>query len=290
MNSHPMTPAPSQTDKAMRFRDLHAGPVGFVMPNPWDPGSARLLASLGFQALASTSAGFAFSRGLPDGQVPRQAMMQHLAELAAATTLPVSADLGDGFALSPDDVAACILDAAQAGVVGGSIEDSTGDPSAPIRELGLSVDRVRAAVDAARSLPFPFTVTARAENHFVGVPDLADTIRRLQAFQEAGADVLFAPGLARREDIAAVLGAVDRPVNVLVGVPGMALSASDLMDMGVSRISVGGSLARAALGALMRAATELHDHGTTQYASSAMRGSDLNQLFAQSTPEARLYR
>jgi len=277
---HTSSAQATQTEKALRFQALHAAGSGFIIPNPWDPGSARLLASLGFQALATTSAGFAFSRGLPDGEVPRDLMMQHLAELCASTDLPISADLLDGFGPQPSDVASCIIDAAKQGVVGGSIEDSTGDSNAPIMGLSQAVERVAAAVEAARSLPFPFTLTARAENHVAGIADLDDTIRRLLAFQEAGADVLFAPGLARREDIAEVLKAVDRPLNVLIGVPGMSLNGQELLDMGVRRISVGGSLARAALGALVSAAMELRDQGTTGYNQSAMRGAELNKLFS----------
>lgn len=270
----------TQLEKARRFQALHENAGGFVIPNPWDAGSARLLESLGFSALASTSAGLAFSKGLPDGAVSREAVMQHLAEMALATSLPISADLGDGFGCQPKDAARCIADAAQAGVVGGSIEDTDGRSNAPILEFELAVERIAAAVEAARALPFPFTLTARSENYFVGVPDLDDTIRRLHAFQEAGADVLFAPGLVRREDIAEVLRSVDRPLNVLIGIPGMQLSVAELIDMGVRRISVGGSLARAALAALVRAATELRECGTTSYAQSAMRGADLNALFA----------
>jgi 2-methylisocitrate lyase-like PEP mutase family enzyme len=230
---HTSSAQATQTEKALRFQALHAAGSGFIIPNPWDPGSARLLASLGFQALATTSAGFAFSRGLPDGEVPRDLMMQHLAELCASTDLPISADLLDGFGPQPGDVARCIIDAAKQGVVGGSIEDSTGDAGAPVMGFNQAVERVAAAVEAARSLPFPFTLTARAENHFAGIANLDDTIRRLLAYQDAGADVLFAPGLARREDIAEVLKAVDRPLNVLIGVPGMSLNAQELLDMGV---------------------------------------------------------
>jgi 2-methylisocitrate lyase-like PEP mutase family enzyme len=277
---HTSSAQATQTEKALRFQALHAAGSGFIIPNPWDPGSARLLASLGFQALATTSAGFAFSRGLPDGEVPRDLIMQHLAELCASTDLPISADLLDGFGPQPSDVASCIIDAAKQGVVGGSIEDSTGDAGAPVMGFNQAVERVASAVQAARSLPFPFTLTARAENHFAGIANLDDTIRRLLAYQDAGADVLFAPGLARREDIAEVLKAVDRPLNVLIGVPGMSLNGQELLDMGVRRISVGGSLARAALGALVSAATELRDQGTTGYNQSAMVGAELNKLFS----------
>lgn len=273
----------TQLEKALRFKALHESEKGFVIPNPWDAGSARLLESLGFSALASTSAGLAFSKGLPDGAVSREAVLQHLNEMSLATDLPISADLVDGFGRHPHEAARCIIDAAQAGVVGGSIEDSGGQSEAPILDFELAVERVAAAVEAARTLPFPFTLTARAENYFVGTPDLDDTIRRLRAFQEAGADVLFAPGLVRREDIAEVLRSINRPLNVLIGIPGMQLSVAELVDMGVRRISVGGSLARAALGALVRAATELREYGTASYAQSAIRGSELNALFAATT-------
>lgn len=274
--------------KAQQFWQLHQGPGCFVIPNPWDVGSARLLASLGFQALASTSAGLAFSLGQPDQSVTREVLLAHLAALSAATELPVSADLEDGYADTPEGVAQTIRLAAAAGVVGGSIEDASGDEGAPLYELPQAVERVRAAVEAARALPHRFTLTARAENHVVGRPDLADTIARLQAYQEAGADVLYAPGLTRREDIATLLREVQRPVNVLISVPGMSLSVQALADMGVRRISVGGSLARAAYGEFLRAATELRDLGSTGYARSAASAQQLNQCFsAYAPPRAR---
>ncbi|MEO6030923.1 MAG: isocitrate lyase/phosphoenolpyruvate mutase family protein [Burkholderiaceae bacterium] len=275
---------PLQADKAKALRALHQATEAFVIPNPWDVGSARLLAGLGFKALASTSAGFAFSRGRPDNAVPREQVMAHLAELAAATDLPVSADLENGFGDAPEEAAQTIRLAAQAGVVGGSIEDSTGRAADPLYARAFAVERVRAAVDASRSLQFPFTLTARAENFFVGKPDLADTIARLQAYQEAGADVLYAPGLSRAEDIATVLREVDRPLNVLIGVPGMTLGVKELSDLGVRRISVGGSLARAALGAFLRAATELRDQGTAEYVRTAAAHRDLNEMFREEPP------
>lgn len=277
----------AQFEKAQRFKALHDNSAGFVIPNPWDAGSARLLESLGFSALASTSAGLSFSRGLPDGAVSREVVMRHLNEMAQATTLPISADLGDGFGSLPRDVSSCIVDAARSGVVGGSIGDSSGQSNAPVLGFNLAVERIAAAVETARSLPFPFILTARAESYFVGVPDLDDTIRRLHAFQEAGADVLFAPGLVRREDIAEVLRSIDRPLNVLIGIPGMQLSVAELIEMGVRRISVGGSLARTALGAMVRAATELREYGTTSYAQSAIRGAEINALFAAPLSDTR---
>ncbi|GJH32948.1 isocitrate lyase/phosphoenolpyruvate mutase family protein [Paraburkholderia hospita] len=270
----------TQADKARAFRALHEASVPFIIPNPWDIGSARLLEALGFKALATTSAGYAFTLGLPDNAVGREQMIRHLAELAPSTDLPVSADLENGFGDAPEDAAGTIRQAAAAGVVGGSIEDATGRADDPIYAHELAVERVRAAVEAARSLPFPFTLTARAENYLNGRADLADTIRRLQAFQEAGADVLYAPGLKTREDIAAVVSSVDRPVNVLMGMAGMPFSVDDLAQMGVKRISVGGALARAALGALLRAGNEMLGRGTFTYTNEAATMKDITDLFA----------
>ncbi|SEJ06269.1 isocitrate lyase/PEP mutase family protein [Paraburkholderia diazotrophica] len=270
----------SQADKARAFRALHEASDPFVIPNPWDIGSARLLEALGFKALATTSAGYAFSRGVPDNAVGREQMIRHLADLAPATDLPVSADLENGFGDAPEDAAETIRQAVSAGVVGGSIEDATGRADDPIYAHVHAVERVRAAVEVARSLPFPFTLTARAENYLVGRPDLADTIRRLQAFQEAGADVLYAPGLKTREDIAAVVSSVDRPVNVLMGMAGMPFTIEELAQIGVKRISVGGALARAALGAMLRAAKEMLERGTFTYTSEAATMKEITDLFA----------
>lgn len=266
------------TARALAFRQFHTDPGCFVIPNPWDAGSARLLAQMGFKALASTGAGHAFSRGLTDGAVGREGMMAHLREMAAATDLPLSADLENGFGAAPETVANTLRLAATTGIVGGSIEDSSGDRSAPLYPLALAAERIRAAVEAARDLPFPFTLTARAENYFIGQPDLADTIRRLQAYQDAGADVLFAPGLRTREDIAAVVSSVDRPVNVLMGMEGVRLTVADLEALGVKRISVGGSFARAAYGAFLRAAAEIKEHGSFRYADDAISGRDITRL------------
>ncbi|WP_266156413.1 isocitrate lyase/PEP mutase family protein [Dyella silvatica] len=270
---------PTQVEKAELFRTYHAQPGAFLIPNPWDAGSARLLSLLGFKALATTSAGFAFSRGLPDYGIERDVLLGHLRELVAATDLPVSADLENGFGDDPETVADTIRRAAATGIVGGSIEDATQREDSPIYPLAQAAERVRAAAEAARGLPFPFTLTARAENYLHGRPDLSDTIRRLQAFQEAGADVLFAPGLKSKEDIAAVVSSVDRPVNVVMGLVGVELCVDDLAAMGVKRISVGGSLARAALGAFLRAAPELSEHGTFNYAGEAIGSADINRLF-----------
>ena len=200
----------AQSAKALAFQALHAADRAFIIPNPWDAGTARLLALLGFEALATTSAGFAFSAGRPDFSIGRDRMLTHVADIVAATDLPVSADLENGFGDEPDTVAETIRMAAAAGLAGGSIEDASGNPERPVYDIGLAAERIRAAAEVVRTLPFPFMLTARAENYLNGRPDLADTIARLQAFQEAGADVLYAPGLTRKEDIAAVVRAVDR--------------------------------------------------------------------------------
>jgi 2-methylisocitrate lyase-like PEP mutase family enzyme len=263
----------SQLEKAQKFRALHERKRAFILPNPWNPGSARLLAQLGFEALATTSAGYAFSRGLLDGAVGRDAMLAHVAELASATDLPLSGDLENGYGDAPEDAAETIRMAAAHGLVGGSIEDATGDDSAPIYDTGHAKEKIRAAVEAARSLPFPFTLCARAENFLHGRPDLKDTIQRLQAYQEAGADVLYAPGLTTKEEIVAVVHEVDRPVNVLVGLPEMKLSLEELSALGVRRLSTGSALARAALGAFLRAAHEMADRGTFSFVPEAVSDS-----------------
>ncbi len=269
----------SQAEKGRRFRAYHDEKRTFVIPNPWDPGTARLLAHLEFKALATTSAGFAFSRGVPDSSVDRDRMMQHLNDIASSTDLPVSADLENGYGDAPEVCAATIVQAAAAGVVGGSIEDATNRLDEPIYALDLAVERVRAAAEAARSLPFPFVLTARTENYRFGRTDLGDTIRRLQAYQEAGADVLYAPGLSRREDIEAVVSSVDRPVNVNIGWPGMDLTVMTLAEIGVKRVSVGGSLARAALSSFLRAADELKTYGSAGYEQDSVSSKGFNALF-----------
>jgi len=270
---------PTQAEKGATFRALHERKQAFIIPNPWDIGSARLLAHMGFEALATTSMGYAFSVGKMDGAVGRDEMIAHVGELAGATDLPVSADLENCYADEPKAAAETIKLAAAAGVVGGSIEDSTGRPEQPIYEFAQAVDRVRAAVAAARSLPFPFTLTARAENYLHGRPDLKDTIKRLQAYQEAGADVLYAPGLRSKEDIAAVLSSVDRPVNVLMGLQGVLLTMDELSKMGARRISVGSALQRTALGAFLRGAREMREKGTFTFASEAANPKEIKEIF-----------
>jgi 2-methylisocitrate lyase-like PEP mutase family enzyme len=273
------TTGTTQAERARAFRALHEREGAFSIPNPWDAGSARLLAHAGFEALATTSAGFAFSLGRRDYAPGRASVLAHLESLVAATLLPVSADLENAFGDDAKTVAETFRLAAATGIAGGSVEDSTGRPDAPIYELAHAAERVRAGVETVRALPFPFTLTARAENFLHGRPDLGDTIRRLEAYQEAGADVLYAPGLARAEDIAAVVRAVDRPVNVLAEVPGLELDLAGLARLGVKRVSIGGALARAAYGAVMRAATEMRERGSFAFAREAPRGREIAQAF-----------
>ncbi|MFJ4064854.1 oxaloacetate decarboxylase [Pseudomonas sp. NPDC089996] len=271
-----------QTLRAEAFKALHERDGAFVIPNPWDAGSARMLASLGFEALATTSAGLAFSLGRPDaeGALSLDETLDNARVIVDATPLPVAADLENGFGDLPEDSAQTILRGAEAGLVGGSIEDASGRAEAPIYDFELAVARVRTAVQAARSLPFPFTLCARAENLLHGRMDLDDTILRLQAFAEAGADVLYAPGLRSVDEVRAVVQAVaPKPVNVLMGLAGVPLSVNQLQDLGVRRISVGSSLARAALGAFQRAALEIRDQGTFSYAEQALPFAQLNDLF-----------
>ena len=271
--------ASSQKERGIAFRDLHTRPGAFLIPNPWDVGTVRLLAGLGFEALATTSAGYAFSLGRRDNTVGRDPLLAHVAALAAATDLPISADLENGFGDSPEEVARTIQLAAEAGAVGGSIEDATGRPEAPLYGESLAIERIRAAVEAARRLAFPFMVTARCENLLVGVMDLHATIHRLQAYEQAGADVLYAPGLKSRADIAAVTASVGRPCNVLMGVPGCWLNQTELAGIGVKRISVGSALARAALGSVLRAGREMREHGTFTFTDEAVGSQELTRLF-----------
>ncbi len=270
----------TQSEKSNDFIKLHERGNCFVIPNPWDMGSAKLLQHLGFKALASTGAGFAFSHGKSDLSINAKDMLTHLTDLVQATDLPINADLQNGFGDSPDDAAQTILAAAQTGIVGGSIEDASGDAGHPIYDIGLAVERIRSASAAAKSLGFKFTLTARAENYLYGRPDVKDTIWRLQAYQEAGADVLFAPGIQSKEDIQTIVKSIDRPLNVLMGFQGVQLSVAELQDMGVARISTGGSLARAAYGALMRAAQEMQSAGTFNYANEAISGKQMNSIFS----------
>jgi 2-methylisocitrate lyase-like PEP mutase family enzyme len=269
----------TQAHKGMAFRELHGRTGAFVIPNPWDVGTARLLAHLGFEALATTSAGYAFSEGRADGTIDRDRMLLNISTIAAAVDVPVSADLQNGFGDDADTVASTIRLAAAAGAVGGSIEDSTGRADDPLYEREHAADRVRAAAEAARGLGFPFVLTARAENFLTGRADLQDTIRRLQAYQEAGADVLYAPGLTSRNDIETVVRSVDRPVNVVMGLGSSRFTVAELAAMGVRRISVGSALSRTALTAFLHAAREMLDRGTFTFAHDAANYSSINAMF-----------
>ena len=272
---------PTQSEKARAFRALHERDRAFIIPNPWDIGTARVLACMGFEALATTSMGFALSIGRRDNTVGRDAVMKHLEAIASATDLPVSADLENGFGDAPEKAAETIRLAAAAGAVGGSIEDSTGRSDHPLYDKSQAAERVRAAAEAARSLPFTFTLTGRAENYLHGRPDLKETIARLQAYQEAGADVLYAPGLATKDDISAVVSSVGRPVNVLMGLQAVQLSLAELSAIGVKRVSVGGSLCRTAFGTFLRAAREMRDRGTFTFAKDAVPSGEITAIFSK---------
>lgn len=261
------------------FRALHLRDDAFVLPNAWDAGSARILSSMGFEAIATTSAGYAFSAGKRDSfeSLTRSEIIDNAAAIVAATGLPVSADLEDGFGATPEACATTVRQAVAVGLAGGSIEDATGNADAPIHDPGHAVERIAAAAEAAGD----FVLTARAENFLWGRPDLADTIRRLQAFGAAGADVLYAPGLPDLDAIRTVCREVDKPVNVVMGLSGPRYTVAALSEAGVKRISVGGSFARAALGALRRAAEEVLVHGSFDYAADAMPDAQVAALMSQ---------
>jgi 2-methylisocitrate lyase-like PEP mutase family enzyme len=266
---------PNQADKAQKFRALHERPGAFVIPNPWDIGTVRILAGLGFEALATTSAGLAFTLGRRDseGAVTREEALAHARAIVEATLLPVSADLENGFGDAPEAAAETIRLSAGVGLVGASIEDASGDPTRPIYDFSHAVERVTAAVEAARSAPFSFTLTARAENFLFGRPDLDDTVRRLQAFETAGADVLYAPGLPDLQAIRTVCASLTRPMNVLAGA---AFSVEELAAAGVRRISLGSALSRAALGAFLSAVREIAELGTFSFAGNAASFADID--------------
>lgn len=270
----------TREQKCAVFRALHARPGAFVIPNPWNAGTARILTALGFEALATTSAGYAFSVGRRDSfaGLSRDEILANAKEIVDATPLPVSADLEDGFGRAPETCAETIKLACDVGLVGGSIEDATGDPQNPIYPFDEAVARVAAAAQAARK--HDFVLTARAENFLHGRPDIADTIRRLQAFEKAGAEVLYAPGLPSLDAIREVCAAVSKPVNVVMGLKGATYSVDELADAGVKRISVGGSFARAALGGFIRAAREVKDKGTFTYATGAMPHAEVHSYMA----------
>jgi len=268
----------TQTDKANRFKELHQGPGAFVIANPWDAGSARLLAGLGFPALATSSGATAGVLGRRDGQVSREEALAHARAIVMAVDLPVSADLEKGFADAPAGVAETIRLAAAAGLAGCSIEDATGDKDKPLYDFGLAVERVAAAAEAAHALSVPFTLTARAENFLRGNPDLEDTLRRLQAFEQAGADVLFAPGLPNLAAVKAVCAAVTKPVNFMAGIKGKSFTVAELEAAGVKRISLATSLYRAAMSGLVKAAQEVKETGTFGYLDWALTTPELNSL------------
>lgn len=273
----------SQAEKAKGFQDLHAGPSAFVIPNPWDAGTAKILAGMGFRALTTTSAGLAFALGRCDGarQISRDETLANAKAIVDATDLPVAADLENGYGDAPETVAETIRLAAEvAGLVGASIEDATGDPAQPIYDFNYAVERVAAAAEAAHALPFPFVFVARAENFLHGRPDLDDTIRRLQAFEKLGADALYAPGLRRAEDIRAVCQSVAKPVNIVMGLKNASFSVEELASLGVRRISVGSALSRVALGAFVRAAREIMDRGTFEFATEAIPFAEANALMS----------
>lgn len=273
--------------KVDRFRALHHAEGAFVMPNAWDAGSARILSAMGFSAIATTSAGFAFSIGRRDSfaALGRGEIVANAAAIAAATELPVSADLEDGFGAAPEACAETVIAAAAAGMAGGSIEDATGDPARPIYPFELAVERIAAAAEAARRQGF--VLTARSENFLWGRPDLADTIARLQAFSEAGAEVLFAPGLPGIDAIATLCREVDRPVSVLMGLTRPSYTVSRLAEAGAKRVSVGGSLARAAYGEMIRAAEELRNRGSASYAERALPDSEIAAMMSDRRPKDR---
>jgi 2-methylisocitrate lyase-like PEP mutase family enzyme len=275
----------TQAEKAAAFRALHERPGAFIIPNPWDAGTAKLLASLGFEALATTSLGLANSLGRPDGAgvVSREEVLDNCRLIAAATDLPVNADLENGYAHEPRAAAEMIRLASGAGIVGGSIEDATGDPQNPIYDFALAVERVQAAVETGRSLPVPFVLTARAENLLHGRPDLDDTIRRLQAFEKAGADVLYAPGLRDIPTIRTVVRAVGKPLNVVMSAADPAITQAQLAEAGVKRISVGGALSRLALAAFLKGAREMKDAGGFTWVRDTVPTKDLKTVF-RATP------
>lgn len=266
----------SQQEKAAAFQTLHQSGT-FVIPNPWDRGSAQILAGLGYKALATTSAGFARSIGKDDYQVTRDMVMDHARDLCAAVDAPVSADLENGFGHTPEICAETIKQAGDTGLVGGSIEDFSGNEGEQY-EISKAKDRVRAAVEAARTLPFPFILTARAENYLAGNPDLGDTIARLQAYQEAGADVLYAPALQTLDEIRSVLAEIDRPLNVLMGPMKGFVPLHDLADLGVRRISMGSAFASAASDALIKAAREVLEVGQLSFMDGTVNSAEISTL------------
>jgi 2-methylisocitrate lyase-like PEP mutase family enzyme len=270
-----------QQERAERFRALHNGPGTFVIPNPWDAGSARILAGLGFQALATSSAASANSLGRKDGELRREEALAHARRIVEAVDLPVSADLEKGFGDSPEVVAETIRLAGEAGLVGCTIEDATGNAERPLYDFGLAVERIAAAAEAARRLPYPFALTARAHNLLYAKPSLDETIRRLQAFAQAGADVLFAPGLPDLAAVRAVCAGVSKPVNFMVGIKGRSFSVGELAAAGVRRISLATSLYRAAMTGFLEAAREVKEKGQFGFVERSVTTPELNKLMGK---------
>ncbi|HEY7797191.1 MAG TPA: isocitrate lyase/phosphoenolpyruvate mutase family protein, partial [Hyphomonadaceae bacterium] len=263
---------------AAAFEALHKAPGVFVIPNPWDPGSARILAALGFKALTTTSAGYARSIGFPDYNAGRENVMEHIRAMAPAIDVPLAADLEDGFGPKPEDCAETIRQGAAAGLVGGSIEDFTGDRSNPIHSIEKAAERVRAAAEAAKKLPFKFMLCARAENYLHGRQDLGDTIKRMQAYQEAGADVLFAPGLNTSDEVRTVCKSIDRPFNIVRGPRKEMLTVAQVGELGVKRISTGGMMHAAAMSAMIGAAKEMGSAGTWEFTKSMPFAAEIDAL------------
>jgi 2-methylisocitrate lyase-like PEP mutase family enzyme len=268
----------SQNEKALHFRELHNGPGVFVIANCWDAGSARILTGLGFKAVATSSGASAGVLGRRDGNITRDELLAQVRTIVTATDLPVSADMEKGFGDTPASIAETIRLAAEAGLVGGSIEDFTGDKQQPLYDISYAAERIEAAAEAARRLAFPFTLTARSENFLRGNPDLDDTIKRLQAYENAGADVLFAPGLPELEAVRTVCAAVSKPVNFMAGIKGKSFTVAELEAAGVKRISLATSLYRAAMTGLVQAGREVVENGTFGYLDRAMETPELHEL------------
>ncbi|MFT3723109.1 MAG: isocitrate lyase/phosphoenolpyruvate mutase family protein [Hyphomonadaceae bacterium] len=268
----------TQAQKAADFEALHKAPGVFVIPNPWDPGSARLLAGLGFRALTTTSAGYARSIGFPDYNAGRENVMAHIRAMAPMIDIPLAADLEDGFGTEPEDCAETIRQGAAAGLVGGSIEDFTGDRSNPIHSIEKAADRIRAAAEAAKKLPFKFMLCARAENYLHGKQDLGDTILRMQAYQEAGADVLFAPGLNTSEEVREMCRSIDRPFNIVKGPRKETLTVEQVGALGVKRISTGGMMHAVAMNAMIAAAKEMSGAGTWEFTKAMTHAPEIDAL------------
>lgn len=265
----------SQHEKAILFKKLHDDNTTFIIPNPWDIASTKILTHFGFKALATSSAALALSKGVLDNELPLEKVLIHLEEITASTNLPVTADLGNGFFDKPENIYDTIIKAAKTGIVGASIEDTNANRSYPFE---LAVERIKAASEAAKSLNFPFMVTARADNYFIGNPDLNDTIKRLQAYQMAGADVLFAPGITLKEEIQATLNAIDKPLNVLMGIKGTSLNFEDLSEMGVKRISLGASLYRTALSHFIESIQQIKQTGEFDFADKSISYQEIITL------------